>query len=249
MILYYSGTGNSAYAANFTSRVIGDEVINLFDKIRAKDHSAMTSEKPWVIATPIYCWQLPHIVRDWMMATEFQGSRDIYFIITCGDSIGNAQKYLKKLCSEKNLNYMGCAEIVMPENYIALFKAPDEEKAERIISNAERNLKRTASLIAENRPLPEVKVNFADRIKSSIVNIGYYPMIVKDKKFYAKSSCIGCGLCVKKCPLGNISLSTEGRPVWSGHCTHCMACISHCPKEAIEYGKASRGKRRYTCPR
>lgn len=248
MILYYSGTGNSAYAANFTARQTGDEVINLFDKIRAKDHSAMTSEKPWVIATPIYCWQLPHIVRDWMMAAELQGSRDIYFIITCGDSIGNAEKYLKKLCAEKNLNYMGCAEIVMPENYIALFEAPDEDKAERIINNAERNLKRAASLITEGKPLPPVKVGLADKIKSSIVNAVYYPMIVKDKKFHAKSSCIGCGLCVKKCPLGNISIS-EGRPVWNGNCTHCMACIAHCPKEAIEYGKASVGKRRYTCPK
>jgi len=248
MILYYSGTGNSAYAAKLTGRMIDDEVVSMFDKIRAGDHSAMTSEKPWVIAAPVYCWQLPHIVRDWLMDTELRGNRDIYFIITCGDSIGNAQKYLKKLCSEKNLNYMGCAEILMPENYIALFEAPDEDKAERIMNNAERTIEKTAFLIAAGQPLPEIKVDLAGWIKSSIINIGYYPMIVKDKKFYAKSSCIGCGLCVKKCPLGNISL-LEGRPIWSGHCTHCMACISHCPKEAIEYGKASVGKRRYVCPK
>ena len=27
--------------------------------------------------------------------------------------------------------------------------------------------------------------------------------------------------------------------------THCMACICYCPKEAIEYGKKSKGKPRY----
>ena len=29
------------------------------------------------------------------------------------------------------------------------------------------------------------------------------------------------------------------------NCTHCMACICYCPKEAIEYGKKSKGKPRY----
>ena len=29
----------------------------------------------------------------------------------------------------------------------------------------------------------------------------------------------------------------------------CMACICGCPAEAIEYGKKSRGKPRYQCPK
>ena len=33
--------------------------------------------------------------------------------------------------------------------------------------------------------------------------------------------------------------------VWGKNCTHCMACICYCPKEAIEYGKKSKGKPRY----
>ena len=40
----------------------------------------------------------------------------------------------------------------------------------------------------------------------------------------------------------------DGRPVWNGRCTHCMACICGCPVSAIEYGRASRGKARYQCP-
>ena len=45
-------------------------------------------------------------------------------------------------------------------------------------------------------------------------------------------------------PLNNIRLE-NGKPVWGKHCTHCMACICYCPKEAIEYGKKSKGKPRY----
>ena len=35
----------------------------------------------------------------------------------------------------------------------------------------------------------------------------------------------------------------NGKPVWGKDCTHCMACICHCPTEAIEYGKKSVGSR------
>lgn len=44
--------------------------------------------------------------------------------------------------------------------------------------------------------------------------------------------------------MNNIHLE-NGKPLWGKNCTHCMACICYCPKEAIEYGKKSRGKPRY----
>lgn len=246
MILYFSGTGNSAYAADFISKKIGDEVINLFDKIRDNDFSTVESERPWVICTPTYCWQIPKILENWITKTEFRGSRDIYFVMTCGGDIGNAEKYLKQLCEKKGFNYRGCAEVVMPENYIAMFNSPDESEAKRIVRAAQRSLKKAAGYIETGSKMVPVKVNVIGKL-SSAVNKIFYALFVKDKKFYAKDTCTGCGLCVKKCPLSNITLK-EGKPQWNGNCTHCMACISYCPAESIEYGKASAGKERYTCP-
>ena len=248
MILYFSGTGNSAFAAKFIGEAIDDQVLDLFDKIRNNDYLTMESNRPWVITAPVYCWQLPHIVRDWMKKTEFKGNKDVYFVLTCGGDMGNGEKYLKKLCKQVGLNYKGSVEVVMPENYIALFEAPDKEKAQRIIKGAERSLRKAADMIKAGERLADVKTGLAGKLNSSIVNMVYYPLIVKDKKFYAEDSCTGCGLCEKKCPLGNITMK-GGKPSWNGNCTHCMACISYCPVEAIEYGKASKGKERYICPR
>ncbi|MBR4135116.1 MAG: hypothetical protein IKU03_01705 [Bacteroidales bacterium] len=42
----------------------------------------------------------------------------------------------------------------------------------------------------------------------------------------------------------NITLE-DGRPKWHGNCTNCDACFHHCPKKAIQYGKASKGKGQY----
>ena len=41
MVLYFSGTGNSAYAAKRISRETEDRCISLFEKIRRSDFSAM----------------------------------------------------------------------------------------------------------------------------------------------------------------------------------------------------------------
>lgn len=245
MILYFSGTGNSAYAANYIGEIIEDQTLNLFEKIRDNDYTSLQSDRPWVIATPTYCWQIPRILEDWIMKTEFVGSKDIYFVMTCGSDVGNAEKYLQKLCAMKGFNYRGCAEIVMPENYIAMFKAPDEEEETVIMKKADRTLARIVRRLKNNENLQPVKVSVIGKLLSGI-NSGYYSLIVKDKKFYAEDNCNGCGLCEKKCPLGNIEI-VDGKPQWNGSCTHCMACIAYCPKEAIEYGKASKGKRRYTC--
>jgi len=40
----------------------------------------------------------------------------------------------------------------------------------------------------------------------------------------------------------------NGQPRWGENCTHCMACINFCPKDAIQYGSGSVGKIRYRGP-
>lgn len=248
MILYFSGTGNSEYAAKRIGRETGDRVINLFDKIKNGDFSEMHSEIPWVIVTPTYAWRIPHIVRDWLKNTALSGSRDIYFVMTCGGNIANAGEYLKKLCAEKNMNYRGCAEIVMPENYIAMFSTMTAEAASKFIDKAESAIDSAALCIKNGENLPAAKISLMDKIYSGIVNDAFYPMFVHAKKFYATDACVSCGKCADVCPLGNLSLE-NGKPKWGDKCTHCMACINRCPKEAIEYGKHSKGQPRYTCPK
>ena len=91
---------------------------------------------------------------------------------------------------------------------------------------------------------PPPRDNLYDRFMSGPVNPVFYRFFVKADAFRATDACIGCGRCVELCPLNNIRLE-NGKPVWGKNCTHCMACICYCPKEAIEYGEKSKGKPRY----
>lgn len=244
MILYYTGTGNSRHLARILAEKLGDELVSAAELIRAGQRGDFHSEKPWVFVCPTYGWQIPRIFRDFIRSAGFSGSREAWFVMNCGSEIGNAAQGIRTLCEEKNLHFHGVMQINMPENYIAMFSAPSVTEAEAIIRKGEHRAAEAAGLIAAGQDFPARKPGVLDKFYSGPVNAFFYKFCIGDKKFYATDRCISCGKCVESCLLHNISLE-QGRPVWHGSCTHCMACISQCPTEAIEYGKHSVGLRRY----
>lgn len=247
MIVYFSGTGNSRYCAQLLADQLGDELLDCSGYIKHGIQAELLSGKPWVFVTPTYAWQLPRVFTDFLRRSWLQGNKEAYFIMTCGSEIGDAAKYNQDLCRELDLDGKGTLQVPMPENYIALFDVPPEEKCQEMIAAAKPLLENAAEQIRKRENLAEPKVSRADKLKSSAINKRFYKYYLKADKFFATVQCIGCGKCAEACVLNNISLK-DGRPLWGKSCTHCMACICGCPVEAIEYGNISRGKRRYRCP-
>ncbi len=243
MILYFSGTGNSKYTAQLIQGVLNDEVVSLNDVIKSEKSPVFSSETPFVIVCPTYAWRMPRVVSNLIDKADFKGNRGIYFVLTCGDSDGNAYKYAKELCKRKGLIFHGLKSVKMPENYIAMFNAPDKNEAHRIIEAAKPQILKIARRIKAGKNIGE-RTNAAGAVLSGPVNSIFYRFAVKADGFYADEKCISCGKCEKVCPLNNVKL-VEGKPVWGKNCTHCMACICLCPTEAIEYKKKSIGKSRY----
>lgn len=244
MILYFSGTGNSRHAAQRMADALGYTLLSLNDRIRSGDTSPVETGERLVIVTPTYAWRIPRLVRDWLLRTELTGAKQAWFVMTCGSEIGDADRYNRRLCQEKDLACMGTAQIVMPENFIAMFNAPTVEEARRIVAKAEPFIDRAIAAIRAGHMFSPPRKKLYDRIASSAVNPVFYPLFVKANPFTASDVCIGCGKCEKLCPLNNITLQ-NARPVWGTNCTQCMACICYCPTRAIEYGKKSAGKPRY----
>lgn len=244
MILYFSGTGNSGYAARRIADGLGEPLLCLNDRIKAGDTAPVETGERLVIVTPTYAWRIPRIVEDWLLHTELTGAKRAWFVMTCGSEIGDADRYNRRLCQAKGLVCMGTAQIVMPENFIAMFNAPTVEEARRIVAKAEPFIDRAIAAIRAGHMFSPPRKKLYDRIASSAVNPVFYPLFVKANSFTASDVCIGCGKCEKLCPLNNITLQ-NARPVWGTNCTQCMACICYCPTRAIEYGKKSAGKPRY----
>ena len=245
MILYFSGTGNSRWAARRLADALGDaEVVSINDALKAGEAPALRSERPIAVVAPTYAWRLPRVVDAWLRRVSFEDNRDVYFVLTCGGAVDNAAKHARRLCRDVGLRFRGLAEVVMPENYVALYDVPDEEECRKLMARAGERLDQLAALVQAGVPFPEAPPTMKARFRSGPVNAAFYPALVHDKAFAASDACTSCGLCAARCPLNNIVLE-GGRPVWKGECTHCMACIGGCPTEAIEYGEKSKGRRRY----
>ena len=244
MIFYFSGTGNSNYVAKRIADALGDALVNLNDRIKASDTSSVETGERLVIVTPTYAWRIPRVVRDWLLKTELRGAKQAWFVMTCGGEIGNADKYNREFCAEKAISCMGTAQIVMPENYIAMFSAPQADEARQIVAKAEPSIDRAIAAIQSNQSFAPTRNNLYDRFMSGPVNPIFYRFFVKANAFTVSDACISCGQCAKRCPLNNVTLN-DGKPDGGKACTHCMACICYCPVSAIEYGKKSVGQPRY----
>ena len=247
MIVYFTGTGNSRWCAQRIAEKLDDACTDAFPYLRENLGAELFSERPWVFVAPTYAWQAPRIFADFLRASHLSGSRDAYFVLTCGGETGDAETHLAALCRETGLNFRGLAPVVMPDNYLVLFRTPQPDEARAMVEAARPKVDAAAQRILAGEDFPALRPTAADRLKSGPVNEGMYRFFIKTKAFSVSDACVSCGKCAAGCPMNGIDMK-DGRPVWNGRCIHCMACICGCPVSAIEYGRASRGKARYQCP-
>ena len=246
MVLYYSATGNTRYAAEIIAEKLGDTALDLLPRIKAHDYSPIYSEKPFVICSPVYVCEMPVFLRDHLKMQRFSGNRRVYFVFSAAGYAGIAGILAEKLIKKKNMKYMGHAELKMPRNYTAsnMYPQLETDEIKRRIKGAAFKSRIIASVIKKGGRLRARHVFLFE----TLITLPFTPLWIKfmqpSKDFYTTDKCIGCGKCASLCPLGNISLENK-RPVWEHPCAHCMACIGNCPVEAIEYGNITQDKVKY----
>lgn len=136
MIFYFSGTGNSQFAAIQLAKTLGEGLVSIGRGLRSAGKQTFHSERPLVFVAPTYAWRMPKVVEKWILQTTFQGNLDAYFVLTCGGDCGNAAAYAQRLCWQVGLRFCGLAPVVMPENYLALFPTPDEAECRAMVEQA-----------------------------------------------------------------------------------------------------------------
>ena len=246
MVLYFSATGNTEYIAKEIAKLTDDTCLNLLKKIQTADYSELHSDKPFVICTPIYVCEFPFFLLQFLRKVPLTGSREIYYIFSSGGYSGHAFRQAQVLTWKKKLFFKGCADIIMPRNYITsdIYPMHAAEEIRERLSKAKETVSKTASTIKAGDKLKMRHVFLFETLIILPVAFPWRKLVLTANKFYVKDSCLGCGKCAKLCPLNNIIIEDK-KPVWGNKCTHCMACIANCPKESIEYGTITVGKERY----
>ena len=238
-IYWFSGTGNSLYVAKLLSADLAG--IPIAPITGAAPSDAVGGDGARIgFVFPSYFGNMPRAVRAFIEKTEIRPGTYVFAVVTMGGfGLGSLSALDAALMSKGSQLSYGKG-IHMPANYVLKYNPADPEKCEKAIDKADRRLHGFAAEITAGMKYVEKLPIVAKNLYKGIESL--------DAAFAAGESCTGCGLCERICLVQNIRLE-DSKPTWLHRCEHCVACISWCPEQAIEYGERTHGRRRYRNPR
>ncbi len=252
MIFYFSGTGNSYYVASQIASRFGERLAPIARLMKnAADSYEYTLRDGELIGFvyPVYAWAPPKIVLDFISKLKLLNYKGQYVFstATCGDDTGNSLKVLRKSLQKRALVLNAGFSVRMPNNYVFMMDVDPERLKHEKLEAAEQEIDRICGAIAERRAVDRDRLALRfPGLKTALVNPLFNNFAIHPRKFFADDKCTGCGICEKVCSNDNIRVS--GRPVWGNRCSQCFACLHYCPAKAVQYGRGTYKKGRYTNP-
>lgn len=244
MIFYFTGTGNSKFLAKELLEE-GERIISMAEANQKGEfqYQVENGEKVGFVF-PTYFYTVPFFVSDFVKKLQLTNVDYIYAVISCGGNIGQSDAVLKKVIEQKGWKLHYAESLVMPDNSMLFYQIPKQEENEKKLDQASDKIRSIKDNIAARK---ECKIG-DHTWQSSIVSFAYKKWM-KTKKFYVEDQCISCGLCERNCPENVIRLIDQ-KPVWEKEsCCKCSGCINRCPVQAIQYGKVTKKRNRYSNPR
>ncbi len=235
MIYYFSGTGNSKWAAQKLAQFTGDAAVDI---ISLQAVPELDNAERVGLVFPIYAWGAAEPMLNFAKSLP-NTNAFTYGVCTCGANAGHAMKNLSKVF------YLHSAySLAMPNNYVVGSNLDSDEEAAAKLRDAEEFLRLIGKEIQEGKAVYKVEEGPMASLLSNFGSRGFNAFARTTKPFYTDEKCNGCGLCARECPAKTISMK-NGKPSWSSKCFQCMRCINRCPQSSIQYGKGTVQRGRY----
>lgn len=258
IICYFSGTGNSYWAALKVAEKLSE--CELID-IAKFDYNEKLMASRVGIFYPVYYWGIPNIIRKFASNANIEADY-IFELHTMGGYDGVATRQLIE-CLKANVNsniLKASYRIKMPNNIALInksnlitdvYRIPDDHTISKFFHKAETALQDFVPAIISKEPhyYSEPFYYRPWRNYGYKLNEQFCSQITRKGQEFAEgleSSCTGCGKCSKACPVNNITMKNN-KPLWGTQCEFCLACLHACPTNAINTG-FSKGKKRYHNP-
>ena len=243
MIFYFTGTGNSLYAAQKLADE-GEELVSIVEALRSKAfHYTLKEGEKLGFVFPVYFYTVSDPVLELVRNLTVENAGFVYAVIPCGASIGTAGGFLKSELKRRGLELQRVDALVVPDGALIFYNIDPPEKMEKTLDAATKELASIKRAIDRREGNP---------IKGSPALgkawLAAYHACMGTKPFHADAKCVGCGKCASLCPSRAIEM-VGGRPVWTkSKCLKCCGCINRCPVSAIQYGRRTVKRGRYVNP-
>ena len=251
MIFYFSGTGNTKWAAERLAAETQERLLFIPEEAKTACEYTLADDERIGFCFPVHGWQPPHVVRqfvDRLTITNAAGHY-AYALCTCGDSTGLAMQIFGKELAEKGIELQSSQSLIMPESYVCLpfmyTDTPEREREKK--EKAKQDLHLFIYIVKERQSgYSRLTKGLTPWTFSHVIGAYFNRFMITDSKFTVDADvCLHCGLCAKTCPTDNIEFNEV--PQWKNDssCTCCLSCYHHCPVHAINYGKITRRRGQY----
>ncbi|MBQ6923145.1 MAG: EFR1 family ferrodoxin [Kiritimatiellae bacterium] len=228
MIIYFTGTGNSLAAARRLAQETSDKAVSL----RAVRGADLSAERRVGIVFPVYCFDTPPPVREFLGQAKFAPDAYIYVVATCGASVGRAIQTAVRLIAGNGAEVALSRKLPYPDSASVAVGANANPKTSRC-AKAKAEIDVIAQDIeAGRRDLREVHGSAAAALAATRAGRALVSWAFRQEP--DPSICNGCGLCAKVCPCSNIEVADGHARIRDRvQCAHCMACVQFCPRQAM----------------
>ena len=243
MIFYFTGTGNSLYAAKKLADE-GEEIVSIVEALRGKAfHYTLKEGEALGFVFPVYFYTVSDPVLELVRNLTVENANFVYAVIPCGASIGAAGGFLKSELKKRGLELQRVDALVVPDGALIFYDIDSPEKMEKTLEAATNELASIKQAIDRHEGNSIKGSPFAGKL-----GLAGYHACMGTKPFHADAKCVGCGKCASICPACAIEM-VDGRPAWTkSKCLKCCGCINRCPVSAIQYGKKTIHRGRYVNP-